>query len=226
MQILITSAAAPLAQILATGLRDLHGVRLTERRAAANLPDLAVSPLGPDLATNLLVRGLDAIVHVAEPLPGDDGLAQIDYLTRCTYNLCVAAVAEGVRRLVYLSTLDLMSAYDENFTVTESWRPRPTTDAPLLAKHLGESICREFAREHKLAVIVLRLGAVIPAPASGDSTVNPSWIAEQDVIQAVQLALTSEAGNWNVFHIQHESPPARFSIANAKRGLGFAPAAG
>ena len=133
MQILITSAAAPLAQTLAQGLAADHAVRLTERRAAPGLPDVAVSPLGPDLSTNLLVRGMDAIVHVAAPLPEDGELEQIDYLTRCTYNLCVAAAAEGVPQLVYLSTLDLMSAYDENFTVTESWRPQPTTDAPLLA---------------------------------------------------------------------------------------------
>jgi nucleoside-diphosphate-sugar epimerase len=223
MNILLTAAASPLAQRLAEGLRGNHTVRLTERVLLPNVADLAVNPLGPDLATNLLVRGMEAIVHVAEPLSTDDDLQAIDYLTRCTYNLCRAAVDEGVRRLVFLSTLELMSAYDPQYIVTERWRPQPTPATPLLNKHLGELVCREFAREHKLDVVVLRLGQVVQNAAAAGPTPNPTWVAEADVVQAVERALTTDTGRWAVFHIQHESPTARFSIATAKRMLGFTP---
>lgn len=223
MQLLMTSAASPLARSLAEALRGEHMLRLTERTPVAGLADFALSPLGPDLATNLLVRGLDAIVHVAEPLFTDSELQQIDYLTRCTYNLCLAAATEGVKRLIYLSTLDLMTAYDPNYLVTERWKPKPPTDAPILAKHLGEYTCREFAREHKLAVVVLRLGKVVRAETVANQPIDPLWVDDRDVAQAVKLALTAELPRWAIFHIGADSPQARFSVAAAKRGLNYAP---
>jgi len=223
MHILITSAASKSAQSLAAALQDEHEIRLTERVNIPNLPKLAVSTLGHDLSTNLLVRGLDAIIHVAEPLPSDNEFQQIDYLTRCTYNLYLAAVAEGVKRVVFLSTLDLMTPYDANYTVGERWRPLPTTDAPILAKHLGESVSREFAREHKLDVVVLRLGQVVRSEEVASQPFDPLWVDERDVAQAVTRALTTDTGLWSIFHIQPDAPQARFSIATAQRVLGYAP---
>ncbi|MEZ4860619.1 MAG: NAD(P)-dependent oxidoreductase [Caldilineaceae bacterium] len=223
MQLLITAAAAPLAQTLAAGLGKEHQVRLTERLPVPGVANLAVSPLGPDLSTNLLVRGLEAIVHVAAPLPTDSDEQQLDYLTRCTYNLCLAAATEGVKRLIYLSTLDLMTAYDPNYIVTERWRPLPTPTAPVLAKHLGEYTCREFAREHKLEVVVLRLGKVGDTAAGADQPADPLWVDEQDVVQAVRLALAAELPRWSVLHIQAEGPQARFPVTTAKRLLGLDP---
>lgn len=223
MNLLITSAAAPIARSLAETLRGEHALRLTDRIPVAGVADFALSPLGPDLSTNLLVRGLDAIVHVAEPLPTDSALQQIDYLTRCTYNLCLAAATEGVKRLIYLSTLDLMTAYDPNYIVTERWKPKPPTHAPTLAKHLGEFTCREFAREHKLAVVVLRLGKVVRAETVDGQPVDPLWVDERDVVQVVKLALTAELPRWAILHIGADSPQARFSVAAAKRMLNYAP---
>lgn len=222
MHLLITAAAAPLAQALTTSLQGEHTLRLTERVPIAGRTDFVLAALGPDLATNLLVRGMDAIVHVAEPLPADNELQQIDYLTRCTYNLCLAAAAEGVKRLIYLSTLDLMTAYDTKDWVNERWKPRPSPDAPVLAKHLGEFTCREFAREHQLGVVVLRLGKVVRAEAVVGQPVDPLWVDERDVAQAVNLALTADLPRWAVFHIGADSPQARFSVGAAKRALQYA----
>jgi len=223
MQLLITSAASPLAQALTAELQGEYTLRLTERAPNPSLANFALSPLGPDLSTNLLVRGMDAIVHVAEPLPTDNELQQIDYLTRCTYNLCMAAAAEGVKRLIYLSTLDLMTAYDPNYKVNERWKSRPTTDAPLLAKHLGEFTCREFAREYKLTVVVLRVGKLVQAEMVAGQPVDPLWVDTRDVAQAVGRALTAEVPRWSILHVQGDGPQARFSVDAAKRMLGYAP---
>lgn len=223
MNILITSAAAPIAQSLATALQREHSVRLTERCFVPNLANFAQCMLGPDLATDLLVRDMDAVIHVAELLPTDSAQQQIDYLTRGTYNLCLAAASAGVQRLVYLSTLQLMTQYDENFNVTERWRPRPTTQAPVLTKHLGEFVCREFAREHKLKITVLRLGQVVYNNQIADQPFDSTWVDVRDVAQAIQQALIRDTGRWTVCHIQHESAQARFPVGAAKRLLGYTP---
>ncbi len=219
MNVLLTAAASPIAQALAANLPADYTLRLTERSLVPKLPQVAVSPLDHDFSTNLLVRGQDAIIHVAEPLPSDNDVTQIDYLTRSTYNLCQAAVAEGVPHLIYLSTLDLMTAYDPSYLVSERWRPRPGPASPLLAKHLGELVCREFAREGKLAVTVLRLGTLV----SDESEPTPTALSVADLTQAVTQALTTDSGRWAVFHIQHAGPNARFSTALAKRQLGYTP---
>lgn len=224
MNVLVTSAASPLAQTLADALRTNHTVRLTERVLVSGVADLAISPLGPDFSTNLLVRGVDAIVHVAEPLTTDTDLQRIDYLTRCTYNLCSAAAAEGVKRLIYLNTLAVMAAYAPAYLVGEFWRPQPTTAAPLLGKHLGEAVCREFAREVQLDVVSLRLGTVVQRDEVALGQGDPMWLDVRDAVQAVELALTADLPRrWSLFHIQHKSDDARFPIHLAEQQLAFAP---
>jgi uronate dehydrogenase len=223
MRILITSAASPLAQGLAAVLRPEHRLRLTEQTQLEVEGEFVRCSLDHDYSTNLLVQGMEAIIHAAEPAAEATEQQQLDYLTRGTYNLLWAAAAEGVRRVVYLSTLELLSRYDENFIVTERWRPRPTTAPSLLAKHLGESVCREFAREHKLSVVVLRLGQVVRAEAVANQPFNPTWVDERDVAQAVSQALTARLGDWAVFHIQADSPQAQFPVANARKLLGYNP---
>ena len=110
--ILITSGGGRLAQALAAGLKETYSIRLTERAPVRTEHEFVECALGHDSATNELVRGVEAIVHVAEPLPEDTPEQQIDLMTRCTYNLLWAAAEEKVPRVVLLSTLELMTGYD------------------------------------------------------------------------------------------------------------------
>lgn len=219
MHILVTSAGSNLAQALIQGLGASHDVRATERQAVAELDDLAVSPLGHDMSTNLLVRGVDAVVHCGEPLPGEPAASYVDYMTRCTYNLLHAAHEEGVKRVIYLSTLDLMAAYPVEYAVSERWRPLPTPEHPLLGKHLGEAVCREFAREFKLTVAALRLGHLVEASGEADDMA----VTGDEVIQAVSQALAVTLPHWSVVHVQGEFPGARFAVGDAKKLLNYAP---
>lgn len=185
MHILLTSAASPLAQSLAEQLAPAHSLRLTERAMLKSDHEFVLADLGHDASTNLLVRRMDAVIHVDEMTAGTDPSAQIDQSTRCTYNLLLAAAAEGVKRAVYLSSMELMAAY-AGYVYDPKWRPRPTTTPPTLTKFLGESTCKEFAREHKIAVTVLRL-------AAGAST--------QQIVDALNAALTGDGPVWQIVHV-------------------------
>ena len=148
--------------------------------------EFVLADLGHDASTNLLVRGMDGVIHVDElPAETDTG-AQIDQSTRCTYNLLLAAAAEGVKRVVYLSTLELMAAYD-GFLYDTRWRPQPTTAPPTLTKFLGESTCKEFAREGKVAVTVLRLAA---------------GASPESIAGAIAEALNGEQPVWQIVHVE------------------------
>jgi hypothetical protein len=221
--ILITSGGGKLAQTLAAGLKETYSIRLTERAPVRTEHEFVECALGHDQATNSVVRGVEAIVHVAEPMPEDTAEQQIDLLTRCTYNLLWAATEEKVPRVVFISSLELMTGYDASYTVSETWLPRPSTVPTVLAKHLGEFTSREFAREGKTQIVVLRLGKVVRADDVKGQPADPLWVEEHDVVSAVSGALTAKLSSWQIFHIQQDSPQARFSVRRARSALGFQP---
>ena len=229
MNVLITAAGSELARNVAEALAEKHTLRLTELHPVENTVGTFVqSELGHDEATDELVRGIDIIIHIAEVPP--ECLAEaaqpdnyaIDYQTRCTYNLLMAASAAGVKQVIYASTLRLFAQHDEDWTVTESWRPQPSVDSFGLSKHLGEFTCREFAREGKLNVTCLRLGNLIAAETAATADFDAMWLEMSDAVAAFECALNSSAP-WQIFHIQSEFPGARFSVGKAKSHLEFNP---
>jgi nucleoside-diphosphate-sugar epimerase len=229
MNILITSAGSELARNVAGALAEEHELRLTELYPVDNVEGTFVqSELGHDESTNELVRGMDTIIHIAE-IPSEllaeadqpDNYA-IDYQTRCTYNLLMAASEEGVKHAIYASTLRLFEQHGEDWTVTESWRPRPSVDSFVLSKHLGEFTCREFGREGKLNVTCLRLGNLVTADAAATAEPDSMWLEMNDAVTAFQGALESSS-SWRIFHIQSEFLGSRFSIGKAKGHLKFDP---
>jgi nucleoside-diphosphate-sugar epimerase len=226
MNILITSASAQLAQQLAKELARQHTVRLTDRVPVVQSEmEYAYSPLGHDAATNYLVRGIDCVVHVGEPLADEPAEGYLDYMTRATYNLLHAAAAEKVTRLIYLNSLKVMDAYDPNYNVTERWQPQPDLSNHQLGKHLGELVCKEFAREHLVTVAVLRLGEVVEDNAWAAS-VSPSKLALAEAVQAIEQALEAKLAAYSIFHIQSEFTGAKYPVGDAKARLGFKPQAG
>lgn len=222
MRILITSGNSRLARELFTVLTRSHTVRLTDRSAGGKGPEVIVSALGHDESTNQLVRSMDAIVHLGQSDSPMDVSELLDYQTRCTYNLLRAAVEERVPRFVYLSSLAVMGKYSEDLVVTERWRPTPTTEPPVLACHLGEFICREFAREGRISVVCLRLGELVWDEAN-PGKLSTSALALRDAIHAVERALVAPVAHWGLFHIQSPVPRARFLTLAAQRGMGYTP---
>ena len=230
MNILITSAASDLAQELASALSGEHQIRLTDLINVETDLEFVRSDLGHDEATNKLVQGIDTIVHVAQ-LPASvlsesnqpENL-EIDFQTRCTYNLLMAAVEESVPRAIYTSTLHLFDSHDEDWTVTEVWRPRPSTEASILSKYLGEFTCREFAREGHMNIACLRLGTLVTAEAAANQPFDSTWLEMNDAIHAFECALnTSGERRWEIYHIQSEFPNSRFFINKARASLEFNP---
>jgi nucleoside-diphosphate-sugar epimerase len=209
--------------VVAAEIGEGNKLRLTDRVMASLPGEYVFSPLEHDASTNLLVRGMDALVVAGEALPGEAAASYLDAMTRRLYNLLWAAYQEQVTRVAYLSTLELMAAYGPEYIVTERWRPRPIPEPHLLGKHLGEYVCREFAREHKLTVVVLRLGTVVSASEVAGQSVDAMWLDQKDLGAAVSGALTAPLPHWNVIHVQGKQLGARFPVGDAERLIGYAP---
>lgn len=228
MNILITGASTRIARLLADSLGNSHSVTLSDRVPPSDGDDVVLCDLDHDAATNELVKGMDVVIHPGQVDAGLPVSDQLDGGMRCVYNLVRTAAEEGVPRFIFLSSLSVMGGYDEDYAVTERWLPSPTTETDVLCFHLGEFICREFAREHKIEVVCLRLGDLVDdvgAPAS------KSALYSRDAVQAVERALTADisAGYadsrsfWAVFHVQSDVPNRRFLTETAETRLGFGP---
>ena len=231
MNILITQGKSSLAAALASRLSASHTVRLTDVDGSAG--DAAITPcdLGHDSATDDLVSGIDAIIHIGyNAVDSGDPSELIDYHTRCTYNLLTAASEHRRRTIcIYLSTLRLLEDYEENLTVTEKWRSLPPSEDPLLlACHLGEIVCKEFARDSLIDVVTLRLGFPLicgdrqAAVDSGESAA----VSIEDVITAVEKSLTADIARWQDIHVQSPVPRQRFLMHAAGELLQYPSASG
>jgi nucleoside-diphosphate-sugar epimerase len=207
------------------GALKKHSLTLTclpvERGAARGIVQAS---LDHDEATDRLVAGMDAIVHIGYQGEEGDATALLDYYSRRTYNLLLAASNAGVERCVYISTLKLLQDYEENLTVTERWRPRPPSDDPgLLACHIGEFVCKEFARDRLIKVATLRLGwpVVRGARPQAARSGEMAALATDDLAIALNSVLTADIEQWQDIHLQSPVPGQRFLLHAAQRLLSF-----
>ena len=227
MNLLVTSAGSNLGGIVASALAHHHNVKRTDRAAKASGPGIVASDLGHEPDTDDLVRGMDAVVHIAYGGHPSDPAALIDFQTRCVYNLLMACVNTGVPRAFCLSTLKVMEDYEPILTVTERWKPRPSTNDEILASHLAEYVFREFAREQPISTASLRLGFPLitgsrnDAEASGDTAA----LATDDLGQALDAALAASLPKWQVLHIQSPVSGQRFLMSTAESLIAYPVAA-
>ena len=209
MNVLLTSAASPLMGALARHLAPAHRLRLTDRCPPREADDWLQSDLDHGESTADLVAGMDAIVHLPGPGPGDHAADRwLDTCCRGTYNLLHAGAGAGVQQLIYLSSLDLFQAYGPDAVCSENWRPRPSDEPRLLGLHLGEFAAREFARARDLKVLCLRLGR----PLQADRPPDPRSLDPRDVAGAVEAALEQDLPTYSLFHLwsgRHHPPNRR-----------------
>ena len=229
-RVLVTAADTPLALALGDGLPAEWRLLLTATTKVSVSHPFRQCALEADDATRDLVRGMDAVVHLALAQADQDAGGQMDRLVRGTYNLLTAAAAEGVRRVIHISSLAALQGYDPAFLVTEDWQPRPGDDGVALAEYLAEFTSREFARQRQLEVVALRIGRVVRAESVTGQPPDPLWVDERDVVQAVRLAVQTTSvraprgtEGWALFHILSDSAEARFPVGKARRVLGYQP---
>jgi len=237
MNVLITGAASRLGRAIASELAAEHRLRLLASTPITpyHEADVVQSDLVDPEGIQEAVRDIDVIIHTGEPpteLPAD-GLAReqflLDQATRGTHVLFSAAVEAGVRRFVYGSTLEIFSTYPDDIYISEMWKPQPTPEMDSLSRYLGELTCREFARDHRIGVTVLRLGRLVLEEEVEDQDPDLMWVDLRDAVQAFSKALdldTSDAipwaGRFAVFHICAPIPNGKYLIAQALR-MGYLP---
>jgi len=135
-------------------------------RAAAALPtdweQAIVGEIGPDTVWDAALEGMDAIVHLVSHSPvagasaADTAVAYRRVNVAGSERLARAALAAGVKRLVYVSTIKVngeATPIDAPFTA--EMPPRPE-DVYGESKWQAEQVLRELGASSGLEVVILR----------------------------------------------------------------------
>jgi len=194
--------------------------------------DLPAVQVVPDRREDLqkTLSGAEVIVHFIPQREDQTAEDRVEEASRLTYQLLQGAVAAGVKAAVLMSSLKMMEPYQEDFLVDEDWQPAARGPEFALPEYLAEFVCREFAREKLLKVLVLRLGQIVDKFPPLEEARRLAWVLREDALKALEAAVEVVLGPrrenlpwWNVLHVGGASPPSRFAVRRAERLLGYRP---
>lgn len=233
MNVLICDGTGTLTQEVAVRLSKKHSVRLMAPSSLKIDVEFVQGDIrNPDNLQEAM-QGIEAVVYLPEMsregelTPEEYDQEELDFLTRGTYNLMQAVVAEGVQRVIYGSTLEVFERCPEDWIISELYRPWPSARIGPLTRHLGELICQEFARTEPVTMICLRFGKIVREEEIEGKPFDQMWLDVRDAAQAVEQALTMNVEghshghrwhrHWWLFHITSEVPNPRFLLTLAKQ---------
>lgn len=122
-----------------------------------------VGEIGPDTAWGEALAGVEVVVHAAACVHGGHENSRLSHRDQClvvnvdgTMNLARQAVAAGVRRFIFISSIKVNGEFsEENRPFTADDPPRPV-GAYALSKQAAETGLRRLAGETGLEVVIVR----------------------------------------------------------------------
>lgn len=192
-RVLITGAHGRLGSALRVGLRgrldelhiaDIEPLTAEHEREFVHQGDLA------DLAVaKRVVRGVDAVVHLA----GIPDEAPFEHLlnanVRTTYSVLESARLNGVRRVILASSAHVVGFYRRDELIDGSAPYRPDTLYGT-TKVFAEALGRLYVDKHGLEVVCLRIGSFRDKPRSRRQL--STWLSPRDAVELVHACLQTE----------------------------------
>ena len=234
------------------GIMGPWAVAALEGRHTLRVTDINDPPAGfAHEYRHLDVADLDGVVDAAE---GMDAIINLSVLReenrqafavslRGNYNLAVAAVRHGIRRIVNTGPHFQVAGpqYEEwDFALSPDMPPAPGTRLYALTKALGQEVLRVFSENHDLFVqTLLFMGMRVPGSwwlrpdntgprvQLGQDLEQPFFVAWPDVGSAIRAALEVELvrlpSRCETFFVFPPTPHAKFSSEKTSRILGWQP---
>lgn len=226
MKILVLGAASRIGPHVVEALESDHELLLTDVidvESDHETRRVDVSSLDEMTAA---MEGVDAVINCT--VERRDRQRAFDVNTLGCYHMMRAAVANGVKRVINTGphfTIHGPSYEYLDYGIEPDAPPHPGLGLYAHSKGIGQEICRVFAENHDLHVLMLLFYIF---RADGDKIFNhPHLISWKDSAQAVRCAievdLETMPSRCEVFSILCEQPHRRFSNKKAKHLLGWEP---
>jgi nucleoside-diphosphate-sugar epimerase len=220
MRILITGAGGTLGTALAPALAEAgHESVLFDVQSLQSQYESVQGDVRKAEDVRAAARGVEFIVHTAaihgihlrDHTPQDF----YDLNLTGTFNVWEAAVASGVRGLVFSSTMGVYGESrqplsDDAVVALHEALPLLPGDIYGYTKVAGEELCRFYGRKHGIPSVALRYGMFVPEPFFRYGIrLLYGGVDTADVVGAVLVsiaALTTGKLQWDAFNVESHVP--------------------
>ena len=231
--LLITGASGAIGKTLREGLRDDCSImRLTDIRdpgPAGSGEECHQADLSDLDAMTRLCNGVDAIIHLGGALGAmrKDGVVvgetAWDTVLQSnivgTYNIFEAVRRNGVKRVVYASSIHAHGFYRTTTRVGLDSPPRPDTRYGL-SKAFGEAAGRYYADKYGLQVVALRIATFKQQPTLIRDLAT--WLSPGDMTELARCALDYPDAHFDVLWGVSANQRSLYDNPNALR-FGYFP---
>lgn len=191
-------------------VEDLGDLNPNETYVRADLADKA--------AITALLDGADMVVHfgaIGDEAPFEELLGP-NFIG--AYNIWEAAHQNGLRRVVYASSIHAVGMYPKTECIGTDVPHRPDTFYGL-AKCFAEDLARMYWDKRGIEAVCLRILSCAPV---GNARALGSWLSDDDLVQLVTRALDTPVTGFSV--VYGVSANDRCPVDNSGAGfLGYRP---
>ncbi|MBC8056695.1 MAG: NAD(P)-dependent oxidoreductase [Rhizobiales bacterium] len=204
--VLLTGAGGRVARHVRPHLAGLcRELRLSDRvPITAEHPNESIhlADLGNAAALPALLQGAEAIVHFAGYPREADWATLFEANIRAVAQLWEAAVAHGVKRIVYASS-NHAAGYNPRSRVVDGQAPPRPDSRYGVTKVFMEALASLHADKHGLRAMGLRIGHCAPAPS--DARMLSTWVHPADLAALIEVGLTADYHHEVVFGVSANS---------------------
>ena len=239
-------------RVLVTGMSGLIGGALRKRlegrvalRALNRREMVGVDCRRADIADLAAIepafRDIDVVVHLAAAAGGDEPWESILRQNLVgAYNVLEAARRAGVARVIFASSGATVTGYEREepyaslvagkYAALTSW-PMLTHETPLrpaalygVSKAYGEALGRQYADEHGLSVLSIRIGRVKAEDRPTTARDFSVWLSQRDVVQILERSIHAPAElRHGVFFATSDNRWGYRDLGHPRAVLGFVP---
>lgn len=239
-RVLLTGANGKIGSRILDDLRSRYEMIPTDL-GESTLPGYLRADLTKFEETFRLMQNIDTVVHLAvatgegkqtslppEVLdPVEDRMLKVNPAS--VHNVLEAAARQGVRRVVYISSLTILLADKNRSDFPHDMQPDPT-NLYACTKLFGEQFAFVKWRDSGLSTICLRMGQPTPIGSPWDNAWQNnrrarSWrVHLVDVVAGISAAIESRQ-SFGVYSLVSESDNPRVDLSASRRDLGYKPRA-
>ncbi len=229
--VLLTGAAGNIGRAFRRIAGERYALRLADTKGISLAPGEAAERLYLDVsdleACRAACRGIGTVVHLAADPSPEAGFYEslLENNIKGVFNVYRAASDNGVRRVIFASSVHAVGGYPAGFQPHNETAPRPR-NLYGASKAFGETIGSVFATQHGLTSIAIRIGAFDHAPTDPrhpDPATASAFVSPRDLTHLIERCIAADLTGFHVVHGLSNNRLTAFDISSTRTLVGYEP---
>lgn len=226
LRVLVTGISGRIGQHIVPVFQEIYDLRTLDRLPTPLDPDTILSDLQDIEVLRKAMEGVDVVLHLAatsDEAPFVDNLVPNNVVG--LYNVFQAAQEEGVRRIVFASTVQTVGMYPQGQTIeiTDPVRPNTLYGA---TKVLGEVMGRWYHDARGIEFVGIRIGWFHPYESHAlldHPGARSIWLSPRDAVRLFRCAIEKPEVGYALVFGTSKTEFERLSLTSAREQLGYEP---